>query len=48
MKRHGFIATALVALSLAVMALPVAAMAESADVDESLCAVRGEQQLPRQ
>lgn len=35
MKRHGFIATALVALSLAVMALPVAAMAESADVDES-------------
>ena len=35
MKRHGFIATALVALSLAVMALPVAAIAESADVDES-------------
>lgn len=36
MKRHGFIATALVALSLAVMALPVAAMAESAEVDESI------------
>lgn len=35
MKKHGFIATLLVALSLAVMALPVAAMAESADVDES-------------
>lgn len=36
MKRHDFIATALVALSLAVMALPVAAMAESAEVDESI------------
>ena len=36
MKKHGFIAAALVALSLAVMALPVAAMAESADVDESV------------
>ena len=36
MKKHGFIATLLVALSLAVMALPVAAMAESADVDESV------------
>lgn len=36
MKKHGFIATALVALSLAVMALPVAAMAESAEVDESI------------
>ena len=35
MKKHGFIAAMLVALSLAVMALPVAAMAESADVDES-------------
>lgn len=36
MKKHGFIAAMLVALSLAVMALPVAAMAESADVDESV------------
>ena len=36
MKKHGFIAALLVALSLAVMALPVAAMAESADVDESV------------
>ena len=36
MKKHGFIATLLVALSLAVMALPVAAMAESAEVDESV------------
>ena len=36
MKKHGFIAALVVALSLAVMALPVAAMAESADVDESV------------
>lgn len=36
MKKHGFIAAMVVALSLAVMALPVAAMAESADVDESV------------
>lgn len=36
MKKHGFIAAMLVALSLAVMALPVAAMAESTDVDESV------------
>lgn len=36
MKKHGFIAALVVALSLAVMALPVEAMAESADVDESV------------
>lgn len=36
MKKHGFIATALVALSLAVMALPVAAMADSTEVDGSI------------